>query len=99
MTLSISRDMVSRLEISDHSYQSYPCEHNCKLILVDGRIATQELSGVKICVLLRFLAKDKIVYLEGTEHFAEFDNLIWLKWYLGSDPLPPPENILSSFIF
>lgn len=99
MTLNISKDMIRRLEISAHTYQSYPCEHICKLILVDGRISNKELSGVNICVLLKFLAKDKIVFSEGTEHFDEFNNIIWLNWYLDSKSLPLPETILSSFIF
>ncbi len=100
MTLSISKDMIRSLEISGHTHQSYPCEHKCKLILFDGRISDQELSGVNICVLLKFLTKDKIVYSEGAEHFDEFDNIIWSNWYLScNNTLPLPENILSSFIF
>ncbi len=99
MTLNISKEMVSQLEISDHSHQSYPCEHNCKLVLVDGRFASKELSGVKICVLIKFLTTEKIKFSDGIEHFAEFENLSWLTWYLSGDSLPPPEKILSSFIF
>lgn len=99
MTDSINLDMINRLEIADHIYQSYPCEHNCRLILVDGRAADQNLSGIKICALIKFLAKEKIIFPGEVDHFSEFDNAEWLKWYQGTGVLPSPEKILSSFIF
>lgn len=74
----ITLNDVKTITISSSCDSVYPCEHNSKIILKDGRSAAN-LTCFEICSIISNLAKEKIItdsdkwtYDEVIEHFKEY---------------------------
>lgn len=67
---TVTPSMVAKFEVSNSCMESYPCQHSCKIVLSDGREKNVTLGGVTIGVLIKEIAKDKIINTWEADHFA-----------------------------
>jgi len=61
--------MVAQFEISNFCLISFPCKHDCKITLLDGRTKAIRLNSTEIYSLITSVAKKKII--GPTSHFQE----------------------------
>lgn len=62
--------MVKSLEISDMCLESYPCQHHCKIALLDGREVNVTLGGPSVGALIQGVESQKIKSSWAADHFS-----------------------------
>ncbi len=96
MTSSISLDQVSEFKIGSCNCV-YPCSHDLRIKLIDGRQMSDSLKGYEICTVIKSIAKDKIISRWKEDHFLEYEEPETVKMLkaMGHDSLASAEEIVA----
>lgn len=66
-TRNISVETVEQFRIQENFQQGFPCSHNCKVTLTDGRNVKKKLCGPDIYILIQAIANEKITFKRTKE--------------------------------
>lgn len=67
--MTVSLNMVKSLYISPLCLKSFPCQHQCKIILADDREVNVALRKPYLDILVQAIAADKVTYENDKRHF------------------------------